>query len=271
MNETKTPAKWTASGLRTLKGGEKIVALATYDFGSARRADAAGVHLILVGDSLGMTMLGYDSTIPVTLDEMLHHTAAVARGTTRALVVGDMPFMTYQVSDEQALANAGRFVQLARADAVKIEGGALRAATVRHLVANGIPVMGHIGLTPQSLKELGGYKVQGRDSKTAARLIEDARALDEAGAFAIVLECVPAELGADITAAVKAPTIGIGAGPGCDGQILVLHDLVGLSSGRAPKFVKRYADLGTAMDEAIASYATEVRGGQFPGPEQSYQ
>ena len=214
MNKSSEPSRWTAGRLRGLKGRQKIAALAAYDFGSARRADAAGVHLVLVGDSLGMTMLGYDSTIPVTLAEMLHHTAAVARGVNRALVVGDMPFMTYQVSDEQALSNAGRFIQEARADAVKIEGGALRAGTVRKLVANGIPVMGHIGLTPQSVKELGGYKVQGRDSETAARLIEDARALDAAGVFALVLECVPAVLAAELTAAVKAPTIGIGAGPG---------------------------------------------------------
>lgn len=271
MSTKKTGTKWTPSGLRGLKGRERIAALAAYDFGSARRADAAGMHLVLVGDSLGMTMLGYDSTIPVSIEEMLHHTAAVARGVDEALVVGDMPFMTYQVSEERALANAGRFVQEARADAVKIEGGALRADTVRRLVANGIPVMGHIGLTPQSLKELGGYKVQGRDSETAARLIDDARALDEAGVFSIVLECVPAGLAANITAAVKAPTIGIGAGPHCDGQILVFPDLVGLTVGHIPKFARQYASLGTAVDQALTSYVEDVLSGDFPGPEHSYE
>ena len=267
MNET----KWTAARLRALKGHEKIVCLTAYDYASARILDEAGLHLILVGDSLAMVMLGYATTLPVTMEEMLHHCAAVARGTRRALVVADMPFMSYQVSAAQALENAGRFLKQAGADAVKIEGGAFRAPVITALVANGIPVLGHIGLTPQSIREMGGYKVQGRRPEEAERLLEDARALDAAGVFAIVLECVPQELGAELTAAVRVPTIGIGAGAACDGQILVSHDLLGLTSGTPPRFVKRYADLGTEARRAVEAYRDDVAAGRFPDDEHTYR
>lgn len=262
--------RWTAARIRGLKGREKVVCLTAYDWATARVADEAGAHLLLVGDSLGMTVLGYESTIPVTMDEMLHHGAAVARGTRSALVVGDMPFMSYQVSIEQALANAGRFLKEAGAGAVKLEGGAGRAPAVRALVENGIPVLGHIGLTPQSVRELGGYKVQGRKPQEAERLLADARALEEAGAFALVLECVPRALGGEITAAVGIPTIGIGAGPDCDGQILVSHDLLGLSPAPSPRFVKRYAELGAEMRKAFEAYRDDVKAGRFPADGNAY-
>jgi len=263
-------SKWTTSKIEQAKGNQKIVCLTAYDTSTAKTVDAAGIQLILVGDSLAMTMLGYSSTLPVTMEEMLHHTAAVVRGVSNALVVADMPFMSYQVSIESALSNAGRFLKQAGADAVKIEGGSIRAPLVKVLVQNGIPVLGHIGLTPQSIRQMGGYKVQGKQCKEAAILLEAARALTEAGVFALVLECIPAELAAEITKSVAIPTIGIGAGPACDGQILVSHDLLGLYDGLSPKFVKQYADLGKAMREAFAAYKQEVEGGQFPGKEHSY-
>jgi 3-methyl-2-oxobutanoate hydroxymethyltransferase len=262
--------RWTAPRIASLKGREKIVSLTAYDFSMARMLDEAGIHLILVGDSLGMTMLGYENTLPVTLDQMLHHTAAVARGAPHSLVVTDLPFLTYQVSVEQALANAGRCIKEAGAGAVKVEGGAFRAPTIRALVENGIPVLGHIGLTPQSIRAMGGYKVQGRKADEAEDLIVDARAVAEAGAFAIVLEAMPSDLASAITSAVPVPTIGIGAGAGCDGQILVLHDILGLYGEFKPKFVKRYANLGPEIKKALAEYSAEVREGKFPGPEQSY-
>lgn len=262
--------KMTAATFRALKGKERIPTLTAYDAGTARLVDEAGIPLILVGDSLGMTVLGFDSTLPVTLDHMLHHTAAVTRGAKNALVVADMPFLTYQVNDDEAVRNAGRFLQEAGADAVKLEGGAERAGLIRRLVNNGIPVMGHIGLTPQSVKGLG-YKVQGRGEAAAAKLLADANALAEAGVFSLVLEAVPARLAADITAAVPVPTIGIGAGSGCDGQILVFHDLVGLFPDFTPKFVKQYARLGETLHAAFRDYADDVRGGRFPGPEHSYE
>ena len=261
---------WTAPKIKALKGKEKIVSLTAYDYAMARLVDAAGVHLVLVGDSLGMTMLGYENTLPVTMAQMIHHTAAVARGVQQALVVGDMPFLSYHVSVEQAMTNAGRFIQDGGANAVKIEGGAFRAPLIRTLVQNGLPVLGHIGLTPQSIEVMGGYKVQGRNHAGAQRLIEDARAVEEAGAFALVLEAMPADLAAEITAAVTIPTIGIGAGPGCDGQILVLHDILGLYGEFQPKFVKRYAELGTQIVQVVKQYKQEVESGHFPGPEQSY-
>jgi 3-methyl-2-oxobutanoate hydroxymethyltransferase len=263
-------AKWTAEAIRGLKGSARVVSVTAYDFTTARYADEAGVHLLLVGDSLGMTVLGYSTTLPVTVEQMLHHTAAVARGTSRALIVADMPFMSYQISVEQALTNAGRFIKDAGADAVKLEGGAFRAPTVRALVQNGIPVLGHIGLAPQSIRQTGGYKVQGRKSEAAQSLIEDAQALEQAGAFALVVECVPAELGAAITSTVHIPTIGIGAGPACDGQILVSHDLLGLSGAGVPKFVKTYADLGPRMLEAFQAYHRDVTAGHFPTEVHSY-
>jgi 3-methyl-2-oxobutanoate hydroxymethyltransferase len=262
--------RWTASRIKAAKGGPKLVCLTAYDYTTARLMDESGVQLILVGDTLAMTMLGYETTLPVTMREMLHHAAAVVRGTRTALVVADMPFMSYQASVEQALRNAGRFIKSAGAGAVKLEGGRLRVPVVRALTANGIPVLGHIGLTPQSIREVGGYKVQGKETEEARRLLDDALAIEEAGAFAVVLECVPAALGAGITQALRIPTIGIGAGPRCDGQILVTHDLLGLYPDRQPKFVKQYARLGDEMRKAFEAYRRDVEEGRFPAAEQSY-
>lgn len=261
--------KWTAERIKNLKGCGKITCLTAYDYTTAKLVDAAGIHLTLVGDSLANTMLGHATTLSVTMEQMLHHTAAVARGVTSALIVADMPFMSYQVSSEHALENAGRFLKEAGADAVKIEGGAFRAQTVAALVANGIPVLGHIGLTPQSVRQ-NGYKVQGRQTSEAERLVSDAKALEEAGVFGIVIECVPAALGATITKSVGVPTIGIGAGPHCDGQILVSHDLLGLTDHATPKFVKRYANLGDRMVQAFKEYKADVEAGTFPAEEQCY-
>ncbi len=263
-NGNEKQPKWTAKRIRALKGTQRIACLTAYDYTTGQALDECGIPLVLVGDSLAMTVLGYETTLPVTIEEMLHHCAAVSRGVNTALIVADMPFMSYQVSTEQALSNAGRFIKEAGADAVKIEGGAHRAPIVRSLVQNGIPVLGHIGLTPQSIREMGGYKVQGKTAEQARTLIEDAVALDEAGVFAIVLECLPAELAGDITAAVGVPTIGIGAGAACDGQILVTHDILGLFPKFTPKFVKRYAELGSPMREAFAAYRDEVERGEFP-------
>jgi len=262
--------KWTACKIKRLKGQQKISCLTAYDYSTARIIDSTGIQLILVGDSLAMTMLGYENTLPVTMFEMLQHTAAVVRGTREALVVGDMPFMSYQASIEQGLANAGRFIKKAGAGAVKIEGGAFRVPLIKALVANGIPVLGHIGLTPQSIKEMGGYKVQGRKSNEARVLVKDAKALEKAGVFAVVLECVPESLGREITKAVKVPVIGIGAGKHCDGQILVTHDTLGLYSDLTPSFAKKYADLGTAMRKAFRSYRSEVETGTFPSREHTF-
>jgi len=261
---------WTAVKIKAAKGRQKLACLTAYDFATARLLDDAGVPLILVGDSLGMTVLGYTSTLPVTMEQVLHHAAAVARGVREALVVADMPFMSYQASNEQALTNAGRFLKETGVGAVKIEGGAFRAPLIRDLVRNGIPVLAHIGLTPQSILEMGGFKVQGRTPEQARHLIEDARALEEAGAFAVVLECMPPGVAAGVTNAVGIPTIGIGAGVHCDGQILVTPDLLGIQTGVAPKFVKRYADVGVAMKSAFAAYRSDVESGAFPGPEHSY-
>ena len=265
-----TPKKMTPRALSAMKGGEKIAALTAYDFQTARLLDDAGIPLILVGDSLGTTLLGYDNTLPVTLDDMIRHTAAVVRGARRALVVVDMPFMTYQASSEQALLSCGRAIQETGCQAVKIEGGEFRAPTIQALVQNGIPVLGHIGLTPQSVKVLG-HRVQGRGDEAARQLVADAQAIEAAGAFAIVLEAVPADLGAQVSAAVAVPVIGIGAGPGCDGQILVINDVLGLSGDFKPKFVKVYADLGKQISAAAAAYQADVAGGAFPGPEHCYE
>ena len=265
----KTLKKVTPHALRAMKGAGKIAALTAYDAQTAGFLDEAGVPFILVGDSVGTTQLGYDSTIPVTLEDMIRHTAAVVRGTKRALVVADMPFMTYQVSVKQALRNAGRLVQESGCDAVKLEGGSLREPTVRALVGNGIPVCAHIGLTPQSVKEIG-LRVQGRGEEAAAKLLEDALALEEAGAFAVVLEGIPAPLAAKITAAVKIPTIGIGAGAACDGQILVISDVLGLGGAYHPKFAKCYADVGSIIRDAAAAYRSEVESGAFPDDAHSY-
>lgn len=265
-----TPEKWTSTKIKTLKGGAKFACITAYDYCTARLADDAGFPLLLVGDSLAMTVLGMPSTLPVTMEEMLHHTRAVSRAVRSALVVADMPFMSYQVSTAQALENAGRFLKEAGADAVKLEGGETRAETIAALVRNGVPVLGHIGLTPQSVLTIGGYKVQGKKSSEAEQLFQDAAALVQSGVFAIVLECVPSALGRELTAAVPVPTIGIGAGPDCDGQILVLHDMLGLTEGRTPKFVKRYAELASEMRRAFAAFKSDVEKGVFPGTEHCY-
>jgi len=266
----KAPEKYTANRIRAMKGREQIVCLTAYDYATAQLVDAAGIHLILVGDSLAMTVLGYDTTLPVTVEQMLHHTAAAARGVEHALLVADMPFMSYHASTEEGVRNAGRFVKSAGADAVKIEGGASRRALVEQLVDAGIPVLGHIGLTPQSIRTMGGYKVQGKTDPAAEQLLEDARVLNAAGVFAIVLECVPAALGGALREAVDVPIIGIGAGPQCDGQILVFHDILGLFSAFTPKFAKRYAELGDAMKQAFETYRKEVQDGHFPAEEHCF-
>jgi 3-methyl-2-oxobutanoate hydroxymethyltransferase len=262
--------------VRTLKfgemkqAGERIPCLTAYDYPTARLADASGVPLILVGDSLANVVLGYESTVPVTMDEMLHHTKAVVRGSENALIASDMPFMSYQISPEEALRNAGRLLQEAGAQAVKLEGGAAIAPTVKRLVDAGIPVIGHLGLTPQSVHQLGGYRVQGRSLSGARKLVHDAELLEEAGAFAVVLETVPAEVGKVVTERLGVPTIGIGAGAHCDGEIQVLHEILGLIDGRPRKHAKLYADLNAVISDALSRYVTEVRGGTFPGDEQSF-
>jgi 3-methyl-2-oxobutanoate hydroxymethyltransferase len=249
--------------------GERIVAVTAYDHAMARLVAEAGIPVVLVGDSLGMVMLGYQTTVRVTLDEVLHHTRAVVRGAPGALVVADLPFLTYQVSAEEALRNAGRLLQEGGAQAVKLEGGAEVAPTARRLVDAGMPVMGHLGLTPQSVHALGGFKVQGRSLEQARRLLADAAALEEAGAFAVVLEAVPAELASLVSRRLTIPTIGIGAGAGCDGQIQVLHDVLGLTP-RHPRHAKRYAELGDAIVTALKAYAAEVGSGAFPTPEHTW-
>lgn len=244
--------------------GDKIVMLTAYDYSTAKVVDGVGVPLILVGDSLGMVVLGYENTTRVTIEEMMHHTRAVVRGTQQALVVGDMPFMTYTVSVEDALRNAARFIQEAGAQAIKLEGGVTVADTVRRVVQCGIPVMGHIGLTPQSVNQLGGHRVQGRAPEAARKLLEDAGALEEAGAFAIVLESVPAPLASLITERATVPTIGIASGPGCDGQVQIINDMLGSFTDFVPRHAKRYAHLADVMTDAITQYYNEVRAGAFP-------
>lgn len=261
--------KWTSLKIRELKGSEPFACLTAVDYTSARLVDRAGIPLILVGDSLGMTSLGYESTLRVSMDEMVHHSKAVVRGTEDALVVADLPFLSYQVSVEDALRNAGRMMQEAGVDGVKIEGGQERAETVRTLVRNGIPVMGHIGLTPQSVKAIG-YRVQGRGEDAAARMLEDAKALEEAGVFSIVLEACPPELAAHITQTVSVPTVGIGAGNATDGQILVFHDILGMFPDFRPSFVKAYAEVGTTILDALETYSREVNARSFPGPDHTY-
>ena len=250
--------------------GEKITMLTAYDYTTAKIIDEAGVPLILVGDSLGMVVLGYESTIPVTMEEMLHHTKAVVRGTKQAMVVGDMPFMTYHVSVSDALRNAARFIQEGGAQAIKLEGGVTVAEKVRRIVDCGIPVVGHIGLTPQSIHQLGGFKVQGKTPEAALKMVEDAQALEEAGAFAIILETIPAPLAAVITQKVGIPTIGIGAGAGCDGQVQVISDILGLFTGFVPKHAKQYAKMADTIRTAVSEYDKEVKAGSFPTDEQSF-
>ena len=266
----------TVAEIKAMKqAGEKVVMLTAYDYPSARIADEAGVDMILVGDSLGMVVLGYESTVPVTIEDMLHHSRAVARGASRALIVTDLPFMTYQTSIEDAMRSAGRLLQEGNCQAVKLEGGVHMAETVRRLTQIGIPVVGHIGLTPQSVNQLSGYKLQGKTPETAERLIEDAVALQQAGAFSIVLETIPAPLAEQISNRIRIPTIGIGAGAGCDGQVQVWHDLLTYATpdmqGYLPRHVKQYANVGETMHAAVSQYIAEVRSGAFPAPEHSFQ
>jgi 3-methyl-2-oxobutanoate hydroxymethyltransferase len=261
----------TISDIKDMKfRGEKIPVITSYDYTSARIVDATGMPAILVGDTLGPVVLGYDSTIPVTMDEMIHHTKAVARGANHALIVGDMPFMSYQASISEAMHNAGRFLQEGGAQTVKLEGGVSMAPTVDRIVSSGIPVMGHIGLTPQSVNQIGGYKVQGKSLKAAVQLMEDARALEQAGAFSIVLECVPASLAKLITESVSIPTIGIGSGKACDGQVQVFHDMLGLFTDFVPKHAKKYANLGDTISSAVTEYINEVKDERFPSRQHSY-
>ncbi len=261
----------TVDQIKQMKAsGEKIAMLTAYDYPTAKLVDAAGVQMILVGDSLGMVVLGYDSTLPVTMEEMLHHTKAVVRGSSKAMVVGDMPFMSYQASLSEAMHNAGRFLKEANCQAVKLEGGERSAETVRHIVQAGIPVVGHIGLTPQSVNQMSGFRVQGKTPRAAVQLIKDAHALEDAGAFAIVLESIPAPLAKVITDRLAVPTIGIGAGASCDGQVQVFHDIMGLYPDLAPKHAKRYASLAELMQNAVASYVGEVKRGAFPTAKESY-
>jgi 3-methyl-2-oxobutanoate hydroxymethyltransferase len=248
---------------------EKFVMLTAYDYSIAKLVDEAGIPLILVGDSLGMVILGYESTIPVTMDDMIHHTKAVVRGTKQAMVIGDMPFMTYHTSVADAMRNAARFIQEGGAQAIKLEGGVTVAETVKRIVECGIPVMGHIGLTPQSVHQFGGHRVQGKTTEAAERLLKDAQALEQAGAFAVVLELVPAPLSKLVSQKLSIPTIGIGAGPDCDGQVQVISDLLGLFSDFVPKHAKQYAKLAGEIKTALADYVNEVKAGTFPTPQNS--
>jgi len=271
-----TPAsqrkKVTTLTLRQKKARrEPITMLTAYDYPTALSMDAAGVDAILVGDSLGMVVLGYANTLPVTMEEMLHHCRAVARGAKSALLIGDMPFMSYQADVNEAVRNAGRFLQQAGMEAVKLEGGRERADAVRAIVGAGIPVMGHLGLTPQSVNQLGGFRPQGRNASAAQRLLEDALLLEEAGCFSLVLESVPARLAEFVSQKISIPTIGIGAGAGCDGQVLVTHDLLGLFDRFTPKFVKKYADFHGEMQRAFGEYLAEVQSRQFPAVEHSVE
>ncbi len=274
MNGGELPAaraRITAPAVVELKRQQRpIVVVTASDFPGARLADEAGVDVLLVGDSLGTVVLGYDSTLPVTMDDMLHHVRAVTRARPAALVVGDMPFMSYQVSVEQAVANAGRMVQEGGADAIKLEGGERVVPAVGRIVASGIPVMGHLGLTPQSVLAFGGYRVQARSEADQERLLREARLLEEAGCFALVLEGIPAALGAAVTRALDIPTIGIGAGPGCDGQVLVSHDLLGYYLGHQPRFVRRYAELADTARDAFRRFVADVRERRFPAERESY-
>ncbi len=263
--------KFTILDLQNKKEkNEPITVLTAYDYSSASLVDAAGIDLILVGDSLGMVVMGLENTIPVTMEDMLHHCKAVSRGANRAFLVGDMPFMSYQADPIQAMHNAGRFIKEAGMDSVKLEGGIEMVPTIERMVNAGIPVMGHIGLTPQSQSKLGGYRIQGKTAESARRLVSDALALQDAGCYAIVLEAVPAVVGKVITDQLKIPTIGIGAGPGCSGQVLVFHDLLGLYDDIQPRFVKKYAQLRGVIIEALINYRNEVSAREFPAEEHTY-
>jgi 3-methyl-2-oxobutanoate hydroxymethyltransferase len=266
------PRPMTVADLLTMKtAGRQIVVLTCYDAVFARLLEQAGVDMLLVGDSLNQVVAGHETTLSTTLDQMIYHAAAVRRGSRRALVFVDLPFLTYQISIPEAIRNAGRVLQETGAHGVKLEGGSHMAETVAALVERGIPVIGHIGLTPQSVHALGGYRVQGRDEKAADRLLDDAKALEAAGACAIVLELIPAPLASRISKSLTIPTIGIGAGPGCDGQVLVLHDMLGLNEQFAPKFLKHFGKLGEAVREAVRGFAADVREGKYPGKEHSFE
>ena len=269
-SEGSLPKVTTQSICEKKRRSEPITCLTAYDYASARLVDEAGIDMVLVGDSLAMVVLGYENTLPVTMDEMVHHTAAVRRGVKRALVIADMPYASYHVSKKDALRNATRFVKEAGAEAVKIEGGAKRVPLIERLIDAEVPVMGHIGLTPQSLHVMGGYKVQGKTLAAIEQLMKDAIALDRAGVFSIVLEGIPREVAAMITAEVSAPTIGIGAGPECDGQVLVFHDIFGLTFAPPAKFVRRYADLGATITHALENFKADVVCGHYPNDDESY-
>src|SRR5512139_20325 len=263
--------KITPVDIQALKAaGKKITMLTAYDYPMALLEDRAGIDIILVGDSVGMTVLGYQNTLPVTMDEMIHHTKAVKRGAKYALIIGDMPFMSYNTSEPEAISNAGRFMKEGGADAVKLEGGAAVKDIVRALVRAGIPVMGHIGLTPQTISMLGGFKVQGKDAQTAQKIIDDALLLEEAGAFSVLLEAIPAPIAKRVTERLKVPTIGIGAGVHCDGQVLVVHDMLGLFDRFTPKFAKRYVNMSELMLKAFETYKDEVSQGIFPTDQHSF-
>ena len=262
----------TIKDLQDMKArGEKIPMMTAYDYTSGKLLEQAGISLMLVGDSLGMVVLGYDSTVPVTMDDMLHHIKTVVRGTEKAHIVGDLPFMSYHAEVSEAIRNAGRILKEGGAQSVKLEGGQEMAETVNRIVKSGIPVMGHVGLTPQSVNQLGGYRVQGKTISDAIRLMEDTRALEEAGAYAVVLECVPAALAQMITDRLSIPTIGIGAGAGCDGQVQVLHDFLGLFTDFLPKHARRYANLAETIQDAASQYISDVHLGKFPTDKESYK
>ena len=267
----KSPKRRTILDLQAMKAsGEKIAVLTAYDYPFARIMDQAGIDIVLVGDSVGSVVAGYDNTLPVTMEEMLYHTRAVARSVSQALVVADMPFLSYQIDLTEARRNAGCLIKEGGAQAVKLEGGVNVAETIRAIVAMDIPVVGHIGLTPQSVHRMGGYRVQGREEAQANQLLADARAVADAGACAVVLEGIPAKLASEISAVLSIPTIGIGAGVDCDGQVLVIHDILGLCEKYSPKFVKRYADVSGTIRQGIDDYIREVKDGSFPGPEHSF-
>ncbi|MEN6420365.1 MAG: 3-methyl-2-oxobutanoate hydroxymethyltransferase [Smithella sp.] len=269
--QVKITRKTTADIKKMKASGEKITMLTAYDYGMASLLDESGIDMLLVGDSLGNVILGYDSTLPVTMEDMLHHTKAVSRAVKNAMIIADMPFLSYQISAETALNNAGRFLKEADAQAVKLEGGREFSEIVHKMTYAGIPVMAHLGLTPQSVHQLGGYKVQGKKEDAAERIMQDAKILEEAGAFAVVLECVPEKLAAEITAALSIPTIGIGAGVNCDGQVLVVNDMLGMNDRMTPKFVKKYAALNIEIKKAVKNYIGEVKNGAFPDSEHSFK
>ena len=260
-----------ATARQQKKDGDKITMLTAYDYSTAKLMDESGINMLLVGDSLGMVMLGYEDTISVTMEDMIHHTAAVSRGAKNALVVGDMPFMSYQASIYDAVTNAGRLMKEGRCNAVKLEGGASVCPQIKAITESSIPVMAHIGLTPQSINAFGGFKVQGKSEEAAKKLLEEAKAVEEAGAFAVVLECVPAKLAALISEKISIPTIGIGAGAGCDGQVLVYQDMLALFSDFKPKFVKHFPDVGSLMKEGFKAYIKEVKEGTFPAEEHTFK